>query len=91
MTMTILAIVNTYRHLCPEKLAPFYDQTYLTIRLIFGFTEPDKLNFVANSRYSTGVIVECFILVAFLRTFFRSPFDFLLSFDDLDFCSILQH
>ena len=56
MTVTIMIIIKAYGHFCPSKLGPYCDKTYLTIRLLFGFTEPDRLDFVANSRYSTGLL-----------------------------------
>ena len=54
MTVTIIIILKVYGYICPSRLSPYCDKTYLTIRLLFGFTEPDKIEFVSQSRYSTG-------------------------------------
>ena len=56
-----LFIVWSYKtQLSPSKINPYTDEVFLMIRMMFGFTEPERLEFVDRARNFAGGEMACF-------------------------------
>ena len=52
--LSIGLVTLVFVKLCPDKIHPATDETFLMIRVFFGFTEPENIDYLDHARNFTG-------------------------------------
>ena len=80
LTIGFILVIRIHRKIWPSNVNPEAEYTFILMRSLFGFTEPEEIQIVASDYIYSGIAIVCIntSIPVYIRYFFLPTFIFIM-------------